>query len=158
MDGVHFRERLLRLLPLPPRVRRRWRADFEERSYREALDDARKHGDTDEVERLKFSRMADHQLDFEDREIAYSKQLLSEARQLRVPVPPPPYSYGESEHWHMSAQGERYLSERGIGTVRKLIRSERRWLQEQRSHWIAWLTVLTGVIGALTGLLAVALR
>ena len=35
---------------------------------------------------------------------------------------------------------------------------EQTWRQQRRAHWIMWVTALTGLVGALTGLLAIVLR
>jgi len=48
-----------------------------------------------------------------------------------------------------------FLSRKGIASVRQAIREERKWRMEKRSSWIVFVTAIAGLIGTLTGLLAV---
>ena len=64
--------------------------------------------------------------------------------------------HGETtKDWRQGPQGLWCLTDQGIANVREEIRNELRWRHERRAHWINWFSVLVGLIGAITGLVAV---
>lgn len=94
----------------------------------------------------------------EEYETIYSRRLVNKAIRLRLPVPERPYGEGvyENENWHRAPYvGEWYLKPEGIRKLRAEIRAERKARSEQLG---LWLTLLIGLIGAATGLMAVILR
>lgn len=106
---------------------------------------------------MKWEREQDDIEAYEGDEIAHTRKLLRQARHLRVPVPPVWNADGtETEHWNRSQVfGEHYLGDLGQVKLRDAIRQELAWRQQTKGHWIAWVSAFTGLIGALTGLLAV---
>lgn len=111
-----------------------------------------------------FSQLEyDHYLERKniDNSIEYllSQRLLDEANNLDVPKPP----YTEKEMWEREEEdGEvmMWLSASGRAHLRKLISEEKARRFESRTLWITkfWLPLLAaliGIIGALTGLIAV---
>jgi hypothetical protein len=143
------------MVPLPS-ARRAWLSSISEREYRRDLKGARQRNDKDEIEQLKFIRMADEEYDQQSADLEYSKRLLAKARQLRVPIPTLPTRDHPNAFWGESTLlGGHFLTPLGVKNVREAIRDEERWLRDRRAHWIVWCTAVTGVIGALTGLLAI---
>jgi hypothetical protein len=147
-------------LPMLPSTRRRLRRELNDRKYHEALAEARSEGNQDAVQHLQWQRHQDEIDEYEWQEILFTRKLLSRARKLRVERPPRPQA-GDmaSEYWSVSqVHGEWYLTAAGVVKLRDAIRAEERWLREQRAHYLAWVTPIIGLIGALTGLLAVVMR
>ena len=96
-----------------------------------------------------------HMLNDEERGF-YSRKLLNRARGLRVPVPKR-YEGSEltsdCEESHLT--GDTNLTLEGENKVRAAIREEEKLRSEKWARRIPYLTAITGLIGTLTGLLAV---
>lgn len=96
----------------------------------------------------------------EEEEELFTNQLVNKATRLRVPVPS--YYNDESKHsddWVKGSNtGSLYLSRLGILKLREDIRKEERWRLEVRANRVVWLSAITGILGALTGLVAVWLK
>ncbi len=74
------------------------------------------------------------------------------ADRLMVPMP----ESKDKELWkELHYARGRALTDKGIWELKKLIRQEKR---ERREGFIVWLAVLTGIIGAATGMIAVIKR
>jgi len=94
-----------------------------------------------------------------EREIEFEvgRRLYDEARSLDVEIPP----HSDSEMWVDDAVGERtWLSSKGRAQVRKLIDEEKARRFEVKTQWVTRLILpvlglLIGVLGAITGLIAV---
>lgn len=77
-----------------------------------------------------------------------TRRLLSIAYALMLPTP-------QDDYWERCAvTGYRVLTDEGIHLLRCSIREERK---SRREAALAWLAAITGVVGALTGLIAVAI-
>lgn len=91
---------------------------------------------------------------------AYTRRLLHRAKSLLVSVPS--RDGGELEggpYWEQGqALGTWYLTRNGIARIRAAIREEEKARREARAHWVIWVSALTGLVGAATGLLAIILR
>jgi hypothetical protein len=88
----------------------------------------------------------------EDIDSLQTKRFCQLANKLLVPIP----VRSNKEMWcekHYSYG--RTLTDKGIWEIKKLIRQEKK---ERREGFIVWLAVLTGIIGAITGLAAVLTR
>jgi hypothetical protein len=130
------------------------------RSYAKGIATARKLKDKEKVQSLERDHRFEIDLHDEDEDAYITKKLLAKARRLRVPIP---HRYNEdkteSEHWYEgNYAGRWYLTTRGVAALRDEIRRELKARHEARSHWIVWLSGLTGVIGALTGLVVLLMR
>jgi hypothetical protein len=134
-----------------------WKKSLIDRSYVKDIKRARTANDTNEVNRLESVRMAEIEMIEEEEAQLYTRQLLREAKRFRVPRPriygPNGKPTAEWEEGHYF--GQWHLTEAGIGKIRKEIRKEYRWQFERRSQWVLWFTAITGIIGALTGLVAI---
>lgn len=92
----------------------------------------------------------------EDEASFHSRQLLGRARQLRIPAPP------VFEGTVLSADYQRsgldghsyYLSLSGEQKVRAAIREEEKYRSERWARRIPYITALSGLIGTITGLVA----
>jgi hypothetical protein len=82
----------------------------------------------------------------------FQARLLRTARRLYLPVPR--YTKTNADLWERSAAsyGRMLLTDEGVRQMLDHIRAER---MVRRDRLLAWIAPLTGVIGALTGLLAV---
>ncbi len=139
-----------RLLSLQMRyqvARRRLR-----RSHRNDLENLSSSASKEVRESLNFRHETDWRALHATQEGHFTQQLLKKARRLHVPVP------SGVEFWTTGPFHEtRYLTPEGIAIVRARIRDEERWNLERRKHRIQWLAALSGLVGACTGFLAVAL-
>ncbi len=81
-----------------------------------------------------------------------SKQFCRLAAKLMVPIPDRKYK----EFWRQKQYDYRsILTDKGIWEIKKLIHQEKKERREGFVIWIAVLTGITGIIGAITGLAAV---
>lgn len=152
--------RVVSRLPVPRALRLAWSRALLKRTYATDIAAAWKLKDYKKAESLELERQ--HELDMHDEEEDdhLTETLVARARRLRIPIP---HLYNEdntvSDHWR---EGRYiclwYLSTDGIAALREEIRREVKARQEARSHWIAWLSALTGVVGAVTGLVALLSR
>jgi len=79
-----------------------------------------------------------------------TEYLVENARKLLLPIPE--YRL-DGAMWKRSKHGGNFiLTENGIAEIRNAIRKERR---ERREGTIVWLASLTGIVGAVTGLVTV---
>ena len=91
----------------------------------------------------------------EEEELLFTNRLIDKAKRLRVPLP----THTRPEYWVKGTNtGSLYLTPDGISKLREDIRKEERWRLEVRAQKVVWLSAITGILGALTGLLAVWLR
>ena len=148
--------RLARKL-LPASRQLAWSRSRIERGYGRSIAAARQAKADDEVQSLKSEMQFELDLQREEEDAHQTKQLLRKAMRLRVPVPPV-HSHGgaNSGHWYEGGQtGGWYLTVSGIREVRAEIRQEQKSRHDQRAHLVVWISAITGVIGAITGLVAV---
>lgn len=148
--------RLVAKLPIPTGVRLAWKRALLDRVYTKDIAQARKHRNAEEIESLTRDHCQILDRHDEEEDVFITKKLLAKASRLRVPIPDR-YKEGkiESEYWYESYHtGKWSLTNHGVAALREEIRRELKARHELRSQWIVWLSVLTGVIGAITGLVA----
>ncbi len=143
-------------LPIPTEMRLAWQRTLLGRAYAKDIAQARKHKDREKVISLEHDHRFEIDLHDEDEDAFVTKKLLAKARRLRVSIP---HRHNEdkteSEHWYEAYYtGRWYLTNRGIAALREEIRRELKARHESRSQWVVWLSALTGVVGAITGLVA----
>lgn len=152
--------RLMSKLPMPEETRLAWQRNWIDKAYATEIAAAREIKDREKDESLE----RDHRLEIElhdEKEDAHLTNLLRrQARRLRIPVQ---HRYKddktESDHWYEGHHTCRwYLTTRGIASLREDIRRELKARHEARSHWIIWLSAFTGLVGAITGLVALLAR
>lgn len=149
--------RILHKIPMPARVRLALSRVQMERAFRKDLDEVKASEDPDRAERLKWEFRHELDLQREEEDGYITRSLLKQARHLRVPIPRQSDSRGEdTEFWYAGNKTVgRYLTNEGVKRLREEIRSEMKARREARAHLTAWLAALTGLIGAITGFLAV---
>jgi hypothetical protein len=143
-------------LPMPTELRLSWTRTLIDKAYAKDINIARKAKLSEEVHSLEDQRRFEIAMHDEEEDEYVTKQLLSKARQLRVPVP---HRYNQdskaSEHWYQGHyMGGWNLTRHGVTALRDEIRREAKARHELRSQWIVWLSCLTGLTGAITGLVA----
>lgn len=143
--------------PLPKGARLRLRRIFLDRKLekerRQIVKNGGNAGDIWEDGSWQF----EYQMLEEDEATFHSRQLLNRARKLRIPTPPLMYEDSVSPDYQLSGlDGHRYfLSLIGEQKVRSAIREEERYRSERWTRRIPWLTALSGLIGTISGLVAV---
>ena len=152
--------RLVLKLPIPTVVRLAWQRTLLDRVYSKDILAARKLNDKEKEESLKNDYRFEIELHDEDEDAYLTKRLLAKARRLRVSIP---HRYNndnaESEYWYRGQYtGGWYLTTSGISILRDAIRCEEKARYESHAPWLAWLSGFTGVIGALTGLIALVIH
>lgn len=91
-------------------------------------------------------------------QIVLSARLFHEANRLGIPSPR--YTDPDSDLWEQSHNGQVYLSLKGQSELRSRIRQEQKERREATAFWVKdilvpVLSVLLGIIGATTGLVAI---
>lgn len=152
---------LLRIVsksPIPRRLKLEWQRTLLERTYATDIETARKEKNREKVQKLISEQRFEMDIHEEDEDKYITEMLLRQARKLRIPIPHKMVEPNvESDHWYQGHYtGGWYLTNSGISVLRKEIRSEIKECHEARSKWLVWVTAFTGVIGAMTGLAAVA--
>lgn len=144
----------------PERVRLAWSRRAIQRGYGKEIAAARRTKRFNDVAELEGAERFEMELQEELEDSFLTSSLLRKARRLRVPIPYIRNADGtESDLWYEGRQtGGWYLSTAGIRHLRQEIRQELKDRHESRSHYLVWLTALTGIIGSATGLIAVLQR
>lgn len=150
---VTTRELLAFLLrPCPRTWRLRVQLDYINRFYGEKITAARKTMKREQLQQLYEER--EHESAPIEEELSWleTRWLLDKARRLHLPVPETPTGEDEDADWIRMDSGRWCLKPEGHSKIRALIRAESK---EQREALIAYATLIIGIIGALTGLIAV---
>ncbi|MCU1090444.1 hypothetical protein JAK58_02810 [Stenotrophomonas maltophilia] len=142
---------------LPARTRLAWSRSRIESGYAKDIATARRTKNHDEVLSLESARLFELRLQQEEEDSHLTKQLRRKARRLRVPIPRVRNDDGSiSDQWYEGSQtGGWYLTNAGILSLREEIRKEQKARHEGRAQLIVWLSAITGIVGAITGLVAV---
>ena len=147
-------------LPLPKSRRLSWQKLYLDGVYRKDIRAAQIAKHQDDVDILRFEHQNEIELIEEEEDNLFTNHLLRQAQRFRVPIP----SYytddkKQSDDWRQGRTlGLRCLTDQGIAKLREEIRKEMRWKHERRAHYVSWFSAIIGVIGALTGLIAVLYR
>lgn len=148
--------RLLQSTPMPEGTRLRLRRYFMDRDVdrerRRIVKNGGNAADIWEDGGWQF----EYQLLEEDEASFHSRQLLRRARELRIPTPSVFEGNVLSADYQRSGlDGHRYyLSLAGEQRVRSAIREEERYRSERWARRIPYITALSGLIGTVTGLVA----
>jgi hypothetical protein len=134
-----------------------WSRSRIESGYARDIVAARRAKNHDEVLSLESARLFELGLQQEEEDSHLTKQLRRKARRLRVPIPRVSNEDGSiSDQWYEGSQtGGWYLTDGGIRSLREEIRKEQKARHEGRAQFIVWLSAITGIVGAITGLVAV---
>lgn len=152
----------VRWLPMPKTRRLRWQLARINRAYERDKENAKKaRASRDQLEEIQHGWQSETDEIREELDALRTRRLLLKAYRLDVPVLHRPWHTEEhrNENWeqgHMT--GFWHLTVVGFNKVRADIRAEILARHETRARWILWVTALTGLVGALTGLFAVLAR
>lgn len=151
---MSFLLRLVSKLPIPTETRLAWQHSLLDCAYAEDISIARKLKDYNKAESLERDYRFEIDMLDEEESGYLTKKLSAKAHRLRVPVP---HRYNDDQtdsgYWHEGQYTYRwYLTTSGFSSLRDEIRREEKARHEARAHWVIWLSSLTGVIGAVTGL------
>jgi hypothetical protein len=127
------------------------------RSHQKAYDQATEQQKPKyELDRLVLSFADDWQIHADRVGILETTYLTSMAEKRRIPVPQGslPLDARGNDKWRITKHGAAYLNDDGIRELYVALRADRR---ERLELARSWLTSLTGLIGALIGLLAIIL-
>ena len=127
--------------------------NIERKRLGKKLNDIESKGNWKERQEVYASESIDLEMLDEALSSLTTRYLLDKARKMFFPIPK---VSNNPEYWEQGQYlAEWYLTNRGITEMRKSIRIER----EERFNFASrWAIILIGVIGALTGMLAVILR
>lgn len=122
-------------------------------SYKKLIEKARKEKPSREkIESLQAEGGFEHSMIQDEIDLLVTRRLTELARRLILPLP----KYDDEEMWIPSQSCRaKVLTEQGVVEVRSTIRQE---LKERRDAYLPWIVVLVGLLGTITGLLAVILR
>jgi hypothetical protein len=122
--------------------------DEADKAISKAIENVRKAGEKD-PEHANEAEWPRHIWEGIDEEISslVSRYFLSKANKKFLPIPK---ISKNSEYWEQGFQtGNLYLTNKGITEIRNLL------IKETREKYSFWMTFLLGLIGAVTGLVAV---
>jgi hypothetical protein len=122
--------------------------------YRPLVAAAEKARDRDKVLEIRHDWYWERDQEWEQLEGIATDRLLRKARLLEIPIPPRELGADEAEgpHWILGNSGIYYLKLEARWELRRKIRAE---LDERERRFVTWITLLIGLIGALTGLVSV---
>ena len=148
---------ILRCLPISRERKTEWRRRLLDRAYAKDVTAARTAKDKEKVASLESDHQFELQLDREEEDERLTRFFLRQARRLHVPTPSFEGEDGkESEYWYEGPLTyRRLLTTVGIAKLRDEIRKERKARHESRAIWVPWLSAITGLAGAITGLVAI---
>lgn len=148
--------RFIALLPVSKErklaMKRRWLQS----TYAKDIKAALKAKEFQKASEIEGAQRMEVDLHDEEEDEYITNQLLAQARKFRVPIP---HRYNpdntESDHWYEGRYtGQWYLTNLGVSELRGEIRKEQKARHEIRAQWVVWLSGLTGLVGAATGLVA----
>ena len=120
--------------------------------YDNLIDKAKKEKKTqDEIDSLIGEMFAETGIIEEEIKSILSRKWIQKAEKLMLPIP----DYDDDECWEKGDYTQyRFLKAKGITKIRNLVREEN---SAQRKGILDWVIPIIGIIGAVTGLLAVVL-
>ncbi len=148
--------RVVHLTPMPQSLRLRLRRKLLDRALDKERRKAVKNGGSPQDVWDDGNWQFEYQFLEEDEASYHSRTLLQRARQLRLPTPAIMDEKGLTEDYIASGlDGHRYfLSLAGEQKLRSAIREEERYRSERWTRRIPYVTALSGLIGTITGLVA----
>ena len=118
--------------------------------------EARKTGGERKAQEIRESESFDLEIIYDEILQLLSWYILSKANKRFLPTPP--FSEEDGMWERSNYTGKYHLTEKGFREVRGMIRKDTKERMELLSYWSPWIGLLIGVIGALTGLVAVIKR
>jgi hypothetical protein len=136
-----------------------WKFERQGRSLSKAYDSdrekARRRGATaDEMRSINESEMDELGMNHEQIMDAHTKRLTEIGYRLMIPVPSA-WDTQDADKWEDGKLVYKYLSKKGLAELRASIRAERKARWELVVMWVPLFTLVVGLIGTVTGLVAV---
>jgi hypothetical protein len=134
-------------------LRLQWQQGSLARHYRKEIKEARESmAPRDSVSELEQRHQFEELGVIDDIHREHTKYLMGLAQRLMVPTP----DIKDGEKWERSSTNGYYILKReGIKELRSAIRAERK---EQREMYLPFMATAIGIIGSLTGLVAVFIK
>ena len=120
--------------------------------------EARDKKDQNAVNRLAHDRRWELAEIRDSRQARIQEKWIRKARKFMIPIPHQvfPKDKDENENWEFSPpSGEMLLKPQAMINLRRQVRREQKERREAATHWI---TVIVGLVGALTGLAAILMK
>lgn len=151
---------ILRFLPITKGVRLSMKRRWLQSEYSKDIKAAQKSMDFQKAKKIRDSYRMELDLHDEEEDEYVTQQLLDKARKFRVPIP---HRFNpdntESDHWYEGHYtGQWYLTFVGVSALRNEIRKEQKARHEIGTRWVVWLSGLTGLVGSVTGLIALLIK
>lgn len=142
---------------LPVSTQLAWSRSRIERGYGRDIAIATRTKSREEVREIESAMRFELDLQSEEEDAYLTRQLRRQAARLRIPIPLIHAEDGAiSDQWYQGDQtGGWYLTLSGIRALREEIRHELKARHEHRVQLVVWLSAITGIIGAITGLVSV---
>jgi hypothetical protein len=118
--------------------------------YARHLRDAEKKGDRDEIDSLHAEWRSDRELEQDEVDRLTTRRWERRATYHRIPIPP----HGHAPYWEQGARGYR-LTVEGIDFIENRIYEKRKRRWEFWFQFVPVIAAVAGLIGTLTGLVAV---
>lgn len=155
MKLVHLGYRVIKWAPISQPVKFRLERDFMNWHWSRAMKVAEQTKDSDHIERGHNDWQYEAAMLADEEQAYFSRKLLKRARNLRVMVPA--YYEGNKlsdSYEESSLTSKVHLSLKGETTVRAAIREEEEHRAKQKGRWVPYIAALTGLAGAVTGLIS----
>lgn len=155
MKLIHLGYRVIKWAPISRTVKFRLERDLMNWQWSRAMKVAEQTKDPDHIQRGHNEWQYEAAMLADEEQAYFSRKLLNRARNLRVLVPP--YYAGNKlgdSYEESSLTSKVHLSLKGETTVRAAIREEEEHRAKQKGRWVPYIAVLTGLAGAVTGLIS----
>ena len=148
---------IVRWLPIDQGIKLRWIRRLMDGQYNREMKVVRATQNAEQVEKADDNWRYEFYMHADAEQSYYSRKLLERARHLRVLVPTYYEGNGElaDDYDRSTITGTVHLTLQGENKVRAAIREEEKHRSEKWARRLPYLAALTGVIGAVTGLVAV---
>jgi hypothetical protein len=155
MNLIHLGYRLIKWAPISRAIKFRLERDLMNWHWSRNMKVAEQTKDPDHIERGHNEWQFEAAMLADEEQAYFSRKLLKRAPNLRVMVPAYYEDNKLSDSYEESSLTSKVnLSLKGEIAVRAAIREEEEHRAKQRSRWVPYIAALTGLAGAVTGLIS----
>jgi hypothetical protein len=129
----------------------RWRKDAAAKFDKEIVDARKRGAKGNEIYEIESNAHHEDRMLDEDVYRLHTRYLFAEAHRLVIPTA----KFHEKESWEDGPTGARHLTLAAINELRAAIRTEKKVRRELLLIWVPAIAGLTGLAGALTGLVSI---
>jgi hypothetical protein len=144
--GMRYRYKLWKLGRVQKAIRKEYGKKQKEAEQRKAIVD--EHRELSELEMHESMQV------YKDKMMVRSNRLIEIASRLFIPVPSP-WDPFKVYKWEEDMYGRKHLTQESMHELKMSIRAERKAKWELIVMWFPFISVIVGLIGAATGLVAV---